>query len=814
MERWRGRTALVTGASSGIGYAVAKRFVEYGMNVFGCSRNVQNIEELSKTVGSGSGSLNAIKCDVSNEDEVLAMFAKIRKEHGRLDVCVNSAGISHGEPLLSGTTEKWREMLNINVIGLCICTREAVKLMRESGVDNGHIVLLNSQAGHMIHPRPSGHFYSASKYAVTALTEGFRRELRELKSGIRITGVSPGLVETGFAHRAYGQESGEAMYRSIKCLTADDIADSVIYALEAPDHVQVHDILVRPTEQALVCSRCYERHIRPAPYLSVEALAEQTEKLKMDDNTGHYVQNWNGKCEVRADCKQEPETICQNCDKKICASCITYHAVFHKDHEVTPLYYTSDSSVCKHSEQMEVYCTKCETPMCKVCQRTSHSNHWVESIDNIVENTKTLYRKLEENCSLEFYDDIKERLDQLDENHERTSNQVSEVVERLEKNLDTKVEAIIKRLDIQSEKERGELEKKMSSHNQQQEVLKQIPRSIDKLHHLPPALIWVTQRPLIQSTMNMGRNRQDKDEETARSIIFIPNKQLAKYIEATSLGCLKKSPDHSYDEAIDVKEDSTSPITAVSVSETNMAANQSDKTFEKTEIPAQGMDSHFRWSVHVPRGNPPFSDEYPHQMSERGDISANPTSPGNPDNESDNYDNGDTSMPSWASSAYIEVTEPARPTEPRMRDIHTTSDYRLGQTTEKRQYPPQRNQFDRGQLFCFRRSIRGSEYLYPDKKRKTSIATNTPVILSRDKIDKNQADNSSSVGHRESEDNSSGSEEVSEDPYAYLPTSGYMNADRYSAEGQGINTEIANRPPKTRKQTLKNRLGFTGKKQK
>ncbi|KAL5019972.1 hypothetical protein ScPMuIL_002864 [Solemya velum] len=188
MEKWRGRTALVTGASSGIGYAVAKRFVEYGMNVFGCSRNIQNIEELSRTVRCGPGSLNAIKCDVSNEDEVLAMFAKIREERGRLDVCVNNAGLSYGEPLLSGTTDKWREILNTNVIGLCICTREAVKLMRESGVDNGHIIQLNSLFGHTIAPRSTLHFYGASKYAVTALIEGFRRELRELKSGIRITG--------------------------------------------------------------------------------------------------------------------------------------------------------------------------------------------------------------------------------------------------------------------------------------------------------------------------------------------------------------------------------------------------------------------------------------------------------------------------------------------------------------------------------------------------------------------------------------------------------------------------------------------------
>ncbi|KAL5020467.1 hypothetical protein ScPMuIL_003359 [Solemya velum] len=221
-----------------------------------CSRNVQNIEELSKTMRSGPGSLNAIKCDVSNEDEVLAMFAKIRKERGCLDVCVNSAGISHGEPLLSGTTEKWRDMLNTNVIGLFICTREAVKSMRESGVGNGHIILLNSRSGHMPASRLTGQFYTASKYSVTALTEGFRRELRELKSGIRIAGVSPGLVETGFSIRNLGQERGENIYKLLKCLTADDIADSVIYALEAPGHVQELSKTVRSGSGSLNAIQC------------------------------------------------------------------------------------------------------------------------------------------------------------------------------------------------------------------------------------------------------------------------------------------------------------------------------------------------------------------------------------------------------------------------------------------------------------------------------------------------------------------------------------------------------------------------------
>ncbi|XP_063060897.1 dehydrogenase/reductase SDR family member 11 [Engraulis encrasicolus] len=253
MERWKGRVALVTGASVGIGAAIAKALVRHGMKVVGCARTVEKIEKLAAECQSAglSGSLIPYKCDLSNEEEILSMFSAIKTLHQGVDVCINNAGLAHPEPLLSGKTEGWRTMMDVNVLALSICTREAYQSMKERNVDDGHIININSMSGHRVVPSSAVHFYSATKYAVTALTEGLRQELREANTHIRATAISPGLVETEFAFRLHGDdpEKAAATYASIKCLEAGDIASAVVYALSAPPHVQIGDILMRPVEQ-------------------------------------------------------------------------------------------------------------------------------------------------------------------------------------------------------------------------------------------------------------------------------------------------------------------------------------------------------------------------------------------------------------------------------------------------------------------------------------------------------------------------------------------------------------------------------------
>lgn len=250
MDRWSGRVALVTGASVGIGAAICRKLVVEGMKVVGISRTTDKIQALAAELSNQPGSITAIKCDITKDDQVLKLFSKIKEQFGGVDVCINNAGMSHNHSLLEGTPEEWREMLNTNVVGLCLITKEAVASMKQRKVDDGHIIHINSLSGHRVSPKPLIHFYAATKYAVTALTEGLRQELRDAKSHIRVTTISPGLVETEFAQRMLKDEmKGLEIYKEIECLQAEDVAASVVYALSAPPRVQIHDILMRPTEQ-------------------------------------------------------------------------------------------------------------------------------------------------------------------------------------------------------------------------------------------------------------------------------------------------------------------------------------------------------------------------------------------------------------------------------------------------------------------------------------------------------------------------------------------------------------------------------------
>jgi NADP-dependent 3-hydroxy acid dehydrogenase YdfG len=181
--------------------------------------------------------------DVRDEAGVRDAVAAI----GGVDILVNNAGLGRAAPLLSGNTEDWREMLETNVLALCVCTREAIADMRRRG-DRGHVVHISSLAAHRV-PFQSG-VYAASKYAVRALTEGLRRELHAEGSRIRITSVSPGFVRTEFA-AVYERDPAaiDRTYDRFRVLDPADVADTVAHVLAMPEHVQIHDVLVRSIEQ-------------------------------------------------------------------------------------------------------------------------------------------------------------------------------------------------------------------------------------------------------------------------------------------------------------------------------------------------------------------------------------------------------------------------------------------------------------------------------------------------------------------------------------------------------------------------------------
>ena len=197
----------------------------------------------------------SFQCDLSKEDDITEMFKWIEETHGGLDICIPNAGFSADKSLLDGSMSEWRSMLDVNVLALNLCTQLAVKSMLKHKIDDGQIIMINSMSGHRVPNMAGGktRFYSATKFAVTALLEGWRQEVREQKTNIRVAQLSAGAVETEFAVVMTGgdQVRADKVYKSLECLTAEDMANSMKFILEAHPRMQIHDILVRPTAQRM-----------------------------------------------------------------------------------------------------------------------------------------------------------------------------------------------------------------------------------------------------------------------------------------------------------------------------------------------------------------------------------------------------------------------------------------------------------------------------------------------------------------------------------------------------------------------------------
>ncbi|XP_037070890.1 dehydrogenase/reductase SDR family member 11-like [Pollicipes pollicipes] len=250
MERYRGRVAVITGVSSGIGEALVRALVQAGVRVAGCARSSEKLQTLKQSLGTDQARFLAVTCDLAQEDQVRAFFSQVVAEWGSVDILINNAGLAFNSSLLDGTVEEWRTMANINIVALCFCTQLAVQTMQETGVTDGYIIHINSESGHM-HPVPSKfHFYSATKHAVRALTESMRLELSKTLPSARISSVSPGLVETQFLAKMSGRPEQQLnVFTRMKALQVEDVVETVVHLLETPLHVQIHDVLLRPTAQ-------------------------------------------------------------------------------------------------------------------------------------------------------------------------------------------------------------------------------------------------------------------------------------------------------------------------------------------------------------------------------------------------------------------------------------------------------------------------------------------------------------------------------------------------------------------------------------
>ncbi|KAJ3651878.1 hypothetical protein Zmor_017884 [Zophobas morio] len=247
MERWCGKIAVVTGASAGCGAAIAEALVKEGLQVVGLARRKERIDELSQKLLRCKGKLHSYKCDMTIESDIIAAFKWIKDTLGPVSVLVNNAGVSQPNTLIGGNTEMWKKVLDTNVLGLTIATREAIDQMTSNKID-GHVIHINSILGHYVAHVPQVNMYSASKFAVTALTETLRQELVTLNSKIRVTSLSPGPVDTEFASSSNltNHEEWAKLYNAMPKLNSEDVADAVVYILSTPPHVQIQEIMMRP----------------------------------------------------------------------------------------------------------------------------------------------------------------------------------------------------------------------------------------------------------------------------------------------------------------------------------------------------------------------------------------------------------------------------------------------------------------------------------------------------------------------------------------------------------------------------------------
>jgi NADP-dependent 3-hydroxy acid dehydrogenase YdfG len=221
---------LITGASSGIGAATARRAVDEGYRVVLAARSTDAIQSLADELG-GPDAAIAVTCDVTDFGQQEAMVAAALDAFGRIDVAFANAGFGGKRGFLEETPELWRDMVLTNVLGCAYTIRATIPALKDS---TGHLLLTSSVAGRRA---LQGSLYSATKHAVTAMAESARQDLND--SGVRVTSIEPGMTDTPFFDN-----------RPSNALQPDDIARAVLFAVQQPPHVDVNEILIRPVSQA------------------------------------------------------------------------------------------------------------------------------------------------------------------------------------------------------------------------------------------------------------------------------------------------------------------------------------------------------------------------------------------------------------------------------------------------------------------------------------------------------------------------------------------------------------------------------------
>ena len=240
------KTALITGATSGIGKATAIAFAQQKINLILCGRREERLLALQKDL-STVVQVHILVFDVRDKEAVFSAVNSLPDDFKKIDILINNAGNAHGlDPIQSGSIEDWDAMLDINVKGLLYVSKAIIPIMIEQ--KGGHIIHIGSTAGKEVYP--NGNVYCASKHAVDALNKGMRMDLNPY--GIKVGAIHPGLVETEFSVVRFkgDQERADTVYKGFDPLKPEDIADIIAFVVSRPYHVNIADLIVLPTAQA------------------------------------------------------------------------------------------------------------------------------------------------------------------------------------------------------------------------------------------------------------------------------------------------------------------------------------------------------------------------------------------------------------------------------------------------------------------------------------------------------------------------------------------------------------------------------------
>ncbi|MBK8551448.1 MAG: SDR family NAD(P)-dependent oxidoreductase [Ignavibacteria bacterium] len=248
MKNLKSKIVLITGATSGIGKSAAYQFAELGADLILSARRKDRLDEISKDLESNYGiEVNMMPMDVQNYEFVKFQVESLDDKWNKIDILLNSAGLARGMgSVKDGSVEDWNEMIDTNVKGLLYVSKCVIPLMLKN--KSGHIINIGSIAGKEVYP--NGNVYCASKHAVDAITKSMRMEL--LESNIKVSTIDPGLVETEFSlvrHRG-DEEKAKVVYKGLKPLTPDDIAEAIIFTATRNDNFVVAEMVLFPKAQA------------------------------------------------------------------------------------------------------------------------------------------------------------------------------------------------------------------------------------------------------------------------------------------------------------------------------------------------------------------------------------------------------------------------------------------------------------------------------------------------------------------------------------------------------------------------------------